>query len=153
MTDRTRQLLLELLLIRERYSSQEIQRLLSAVTEGMFDEEVKEVLQLLDRIPKSRPARASRAKPSSFNAQEAREKFLRIIRMPETSAETRRLKNVARRLGLDNARSNAELVERVRSEVNRLEEKELRAFLRPYRLDEAPDEGYIGLANFLMHNK
>ncbi|HEX8363680.1 MAG TPA: hypothetical protein VF603_00170 [Allosphingosinicella sp.] len=153
MTDRAQQLLLEVLLIQARYSPQEIGRLSRMLEEGSFSDEARHIMAAVERLAASGTKRRPAKPKHELDLEEAKKRFLAGLHGPKTSAEVRRLRAIAKRLRLDDTRPEGELVQRVQSEINRMSDRELRGFLKPYRLQQSADEGYVGLANYLMHNE
>lgn len=154
MSDRAKQLLLELLLIREKYSDQELRAVHDAVANGRFSAEVDLLMETLELLARHRRP-AKKPPVNRMEPQEEKALFLSGLKGRRSLAVEKRLTSVAKRLGISGSVRSGDrnLLLEIENRLNEMTEEELGKFLKPYRLRSPVDEGYVGLSNYLMHNQ
>jgi hypothetical protein len=162
MTNHTKELLLELLLIQVRYSDEEfrwVEEELKAYPETRVLRQLILSLQRLD-VPKqpSRVKRETTAKLmqmlTPYQVQESKRKLLESLRTSGGNTSVRKISELSRRLGLTSvAQDNDEALVAIERRLNELSDRDLEELLRPSSARRAPDHGYLELASHLIHGR
>lgn len=143
---RPTELILELLLLRERYSLGELEKARMALKNASTDPFFRELAQVISEFT---PVQRSRVKLEGLGTSEKLDIFLRELK---SGGSRKRLDGVAKRLGLSDLRDK-DRIEQVTSALKRMSDQQLKEFLRPYKVGVETDQGYQGLASFLIHNR
>lgn len=151
MSSRVRELILELMLLRERFSARDISSAARVLVNGKADPALREILELLEGVDeRSRTQAVSQASPE--DAISRRDRFLRSIKR-QSKASDKRLLMIAKKLGISlSLGRREEMVNVITSKLSEMDEETLNKFLRPYKSEPSPDKNYLGLANYLIHN-
>ncbi|WP_327753394.1 hypothetical protein VVT58_08470 [Sphingobium sp. SJ10-10] len=152
MTTQARQLILELLLLREKFSERDIKTALGILTERRSDTFFRELSILYEsstEITKVRQKTKPALKTDAL-LKKRRDNLIRGIR--ENSPSSRKmLSSLADKFGLKfEPDSSDEFRLIVTEKLKNFSDKELRAFFDVTRDRSTPDQGYLGLANFLI---
>ena len=151
MTGRSRELLLEVLLLGVRYTASEIawvKRELSKYPDaaGIGD--------LLKPLRPQAPTKTDTRQPANEEGELAVKirAFTSDLLRGRSTRDRQRILGVARRLGIPTAPGSAgDIVEKIRSKLQEMEPADAAAVLRVYTSSSgSADKDYVGLANYLI---
>jgi len=152
MTTQARQLILELLLLREKFSERDVKSALTLLAEGKNDKFFQDLSLLYQALPAA-PKTRKKARPATKTStllKKRRDNLIRGIR-EETPSSKKMLSSLADKFGLKSeAQSSDEFRLLITEKLRNLDENELKAFFEGDRDRSKPDQGYLGLANFLI---
>ncbi len=156
MKSGARQLLLEVLLLRERYTNDDFDRV-SKFLSGSRNE--RELLALSELLVAFTPTKADKPSTSPTDATDpstAKQRFLTSLKGRRSAASSKRMRAILKRLGLPEKEqsrylSDEDMLSRITELLDRMSDDQLSAFLKPYKVNPPADEGYLGLANYIMH--
>ncbi|MGH6973222.1 MAG: hypothetical protein ACRED6_01200 [Stellaceae bacterium] len=148
MTDRSRELLLEMLLIRARYSESELHAVEDELKNQAETSELRRVLSALGRIDVA--GRRNRGRLQNARIEDLPRLKSQLTASLKNKGSKRRVEQLARRLGLPLGPREV-VLEAIEKKLNSLSDFEALELLRRYRIRSEADEGYIALANQIMH--
>lgn len=149
MSARSKELLLEVLLLSVRYSAAEVAWVKKELSNYPAGSEFRDLLRSFRSgdQPRVRPAQTKQDTRTDISRVAPSDAFPN----PRSDRERRRLENVAKRLGLKlRGKTTDELAESVRGKLKELPPQEAELAIRGRGEGSRPDDGYIGLANFLI---
>ena len=154
MKSRERQLLLEILLIIERYSSVEIESAARELKDSGVQSEIFALMQAVHHgnsaISGSHMAEAEQ----TFSKESLIENFVAQLQNARSSKSLQRTQGIARKLSISSTNENGQIViKSIREKLQGMEEAEVRKFVRSYKTTGRPDEGYMGLAQYLIRSR
>lgn len=157
MTSRGRQLALELLLLSEKYTRQEV---LWATRQlhrsGHRSSEVGIIVATLRELYPEEQSEENHSNKKNQTPEEGSSTQLieRLVSQLETTGASRarrRAESVASRLRVKTlGRSTSDIISDVRRSLLRLDESRRREILSNYKIGSDTDKGYVGLAEYLI---
>ncbi|WP_161914311.1 hypothetical protein [Methylosinus sp. C49] len=140
---------MELKLLQMRYTSEEFGAIQRALADDRIDPEIQQVLDLVRQLDMPRPRRnVARSVEPKVDLKSAKKNFVSSL----SNGSVRRLQAIARRIGIEAVPADkAKLVSQINSKLDSLPENELKSFLIRSRAFHGPDEGFLGLANYILH--
>ena len=149
MSYKANQLVLEILLLRERYDARDLVAAAGMLRDRARDPFLSEVAELLlsgNKRPES-PKGTRKTRVSLIDQTNA---FLNAIRN-DMSPKSKRLAAIAKRLGVSITSENRDRFSDIVAEkLEAMNEVERSNFLRPYKVTPGADQGYVNLASFLI---
>jgi hypothetical protein len=145
----TTQLVLELFLLRERFTKAQIEAARVAIKRSASDPILSDLIETLAAIRDARPVKEPRK--SEVSLHDKRDMFLKSIGGRKSASARKRLLSIAKRLDIDPRGTHLE--EDVAAKVSAMDDEQLSIFLRPLKASGGADQAYLGLANYLIDNK
>jgi hypothetical protein len=152
MTTQARQLILELLLLREKFTDRDVKVALSILNERRSEGFFRDLALLYESSPEPAKVRQKTRPAPKTGAllKKRRDSLIRGIRENSPSSK-KMLSSLADKFDLkfdDEKSDEFRLI--ITERLKNLSENELRAFFNVDRDRSTPDQGYLGLANFLI---
>ena len=157
MSTRARQLLLEILLLAERYSDREIDWAARELAQSPRGSEIGRLLHVhvsreadrsgvLEEVRIARNDEDNEVTPKAVAAS-----FVAQLGKAKSSRDKKRVEGIARRLRIVvDGKSLDEQIKAISMSLDNLDEGELKSFLGNYKMPSSADHGYVGLANYLI---
>ncbi len=149
MSIRTKQLALELLSLDARYSAEEFRAVEKAFSQEGDNAEILRILRIVDSLG------AHRSVPKASSPQRPTDRVLTKSRLLATlrKASMGRVHSVAMRLHVDNPSDERSLlINQIDQKLKSLTVEELKNMLRSGGNPETADQGFLGLADFILNN-
>lgn len=161
MTSKERQLLLEVLLLAERYSSQEITKVTRELASLFGDLGIMTLVQVAHQSKMGAtntfaPAVVTPAPPPEevSGSKSLIDDFVRHLQTSKSSRSRRRIELVAEKLALPSSNKDTqELLGLIKTQLQAMSTDDALKFLRSYKTSNRPDENYLGLAQFLIRDR
>jgi hypothetical protein len=151
MTAKYRQLVLEVMLLRERYSDREIAEASQAFSNRNSDPVFRDIENMLG-FAKPREPSTKKAQGPSVNIEDRKRAFIDSLDSQNRKSSNKRLEMVARRLGVELSYDNRRrTIASITTKLNKMDPKDLEDFLRPYKIELEADQGYMNLATFILN--
>lgn len=156
MKSSARQLLLEVLLLRERYTNDDFDRVRSFLSSSSHERELEALSDLLVAFIPAKTDKRSTSPAYTTDPSNAKQRFLNSLKGRRSAASTKRMQTIVKRLGFSDKEksqhlSHDDMLSRITEALDHMSEGELLSFLKPYKVTPPADEGYLGLANYIMH--
>lgn len=156
MKSSARQLLLEVLLLRERYTNDDFDRVRGFLSGSNHERELAAVSELLVAFTPAEANKRSISPADTTDPSIAKQRFLISLKGRRSAASTKRMRAILKRLGFSDKEqsrnlSHDDMMSTITEALDRMSEGELSSFLKPYKVNPPADEGYLGLANYIMH--
>jgi len=154
MTGRARELLLEVLLLSERYSEREIEWVRRKLSQYPNADHIGELLRPFQTAKHGEDREPARLKQDEGDPTELASAFLAQLASARSAREHRRVDGVAKRLAISAlAKTHEELIEAIRRSLQKMPHDELLKFIRNYKISTGPDDSYVGLAQYLIRDR
>ena len=144
MSEKSRQLVLEILLLREKYSERDIKSASNILLMDGRDSFLQEIMSTLDKI-----SSAIKVTRQPVSPQKKREMLINNLNK-KTPSSRKNLMRIARVLGINSANDKSDLLKDVIIRISDLTDDEVLSLSQPSRSSPQADEGYVGLANYLI---
>lgn len=150
MSERAKQLLLELLLLQAKYSPEELAAVERVLDSAADRELLLPVINLLHKLEAPRPRKGELSR-GKLSLGELKEQFVDSLKNRSRSRDVKGLKSIAYQLNIEQlSEDRNKAISQISHQLSRMNNEELEKFLRRTRRINRPDEGFVGLANYIL---
>jgi hypothetical protein len=149
VSPRAKQLLLEVLLLSERYSDKDIAWVRNQLADNTQATQIMDLF--VKPLQQSEIGASKRNVNDPIDLKSKKTALVESLLKSRSNHGLRRAENIAQRLNIKlSGQAHQELVREIDNKLSKMDDRQLSRFLRPYKTIAEVDDAYIGLANTLM---